>query len=92
MRVGQNRKRDANEADIVAALRRVGARVWRLSGAGVPDLLISHKGRWHVLEIKKPRQGKLTDAQCNTRALAWFPVATTVDEALRAIGCLKGAC
>lgn len=78
-RVGQNRKRDANEPDIVKALRKAGVQVWRINGAGLPDLLCSYRKRWFVAEVKKPR-GKLTDAQCNTRALAWFPVLTTVEE------------
>lgn len=85
MRVGQSRKRDANEADIVKALRKAGVRVWRINGAGLPDLLCHFRGAWSVLEIKTTR-GKLTDAQCNTRALAPFPVAITVDEALKLYG------
>jgi hypothetical protein len=81
--VGQQRgrRRDANEADIVKAMRKYGAVVWRLSGPGLPDLLYHYRGKWGVAEVKKPR-GKLTDAQCNTRALAPFPVVESVDQAL----------
>jgi Holliday junction resolvase len=80
-RVGQVRKRDWNEPAIVDALRAIGVRVWRLSGPGLPDLLTHYRGIWSVIEVKKPR-GKLTDAQCNTRALAHFPVVETIDQAL----------
>lgn len=86
MRVGQTRKRDANEPEIVKALRKAGAMVWRLSGPGLPDLLVSHRGRWMVIEVKRPKQGRLTDAQCNTRALAPFPVVSNISEALAVIG------
>lgn len=81
VRVGQTRKRDWNEPAIVDALRRIGVTVWRMSGPGLPDLLCHHRGKWSVIEVKKPR-GKLTDAQCNTRALAAFPVVETVEQAL----------
>lgn len=90
MRVGQARKRDWNEPDIVEALRKIGVRVWRLNGAGIPDLLCHHKGKWSVIEVKKPR-GKLTDAQCNTRALAPFPVVESVEQALQLFGVSAGA-
>jgi hypothetical protein len=78
-------RRDWNEAEIVKALRKAGALVWRLNGPGIPDLLVSFRGKWSVLEVKKPK-GKLTDAQCNTRALAYFPVVETAEQALQAIG------
>lgn len=86
MRVGQSRKRDENEAEIVKALRKAGAVVWRLSGPGLPDLLLHYRGRWHVMEVKRPKQGRLTDAQCNTRALAPFPVVESPEQALQAVG------
>ncbi len=49
MRVGQARKRDWNEPDIVEALRKFGVRVWRLNGAGLPDLLCHYRGKWSVI-------------------------------------------
>ena len=82
MRVGQARKRDANEAEIVAALRACGARVDRISGPGLPDLLVGYKGFWVPLEIKSAT-GRLTKRQ---RLGAPYPIARSVDEALRAIG------
>lgn len=45
-------KRDESEPAIVAALEAVGATVQRLSAAGVPDLLVSFRGRLELLEVK----------------------------------------
>ena len=81
----KNPKRDGNEKAVVAALRKLGVQVWRISGAGVPDLLCHYRGRWSVIEVKKKR-GRLTDAQLNTRALAWFPVIESVEQALALFG------
>lgn len=48
------RKVDANQAQIVAELRRVGAKVLILSavGGGCPDLAVWHFGRWTFMECK----------------------------------------
>ncbi len=81
MRVGQSRKRDANEKAIVEALRAVGAEVTRISGVGAPDLLIRLGGRVIGLEIKGPR-GKRTAAQVATQ----WPIVRDVASALAAIG------
>lgn len=88
MRVGQVRKRDANEAALVAALEAVGAIVLKISGKGCPDLLVSFRGRWTPLEVKGKR-GKLTEAQEMLQARAMFPVARTPEEALREIGAIR---
>lgn len=82
---------DANHAEIVGALRGVGAHVQSLAdlGRGVPDLLVGFRGRWVVIEVKGPR-GKLTAAEqswvdeCGTRAPVH--VVRSVDQALRVIG------
>lgn len=78
-----NPRRDANEAAIVAALEAAGCHVERLSGFGVPDLLISRRGRWHVAEVKTPR-GRLKKSQQRFAELARAPVAIlrSVQEAL----------
>lgn len=47
-----NPKRDANEQAIVKALYLCGFQVTRLSGKGLPDLLLSRNGRWHLAEVK----------------------------------------
>lgn len=75
-------KRDGNEPDIVQALERIGCTVLRLSGAGVPDLAVHHRGRWIMAEIKT-QKGKLTDRQeWGPEVLIW----RSVDEALRDLG------
>ena len=88
-------KVDANHAEVVAALRAVGAQVQSLAmvGAGCPDLLVAFRGAWYVLEVKdgaKPlSHRKLTPAE-----LEWAHtfgdaapvfVVNSVDEALGAI-------
>jgi Holliday junction resolvase len=75
------KRRDANEAEIVEALRAYGAYVLHLSGAGAPDLLAQYRGAWFPLEVKSSK-GRHTALQVD---LKW-PVVRTVDEALAAIG------
>ena len=56
------KRRDANEAELVAAFRRCGAMVLHLSGAGVPDMAVNLRGRTKLVEVKS-RHGAETDAQ-----------------------------
>ncbi len=77
-------KRDTAEAEIVAALEAVGARVWRLGGTGNPDLLTLRAGIYVPLEVKTAKGG-LTP---NQQSIPWS-VVRSVDEALRAIGAGK---
>ena len=89
-------KVDANQAEIVNALRAVGAQVQSLAavGHGVPDLLVAFRGDWYVAEVKDgskpPSKRTLTPDE-----VAWhgkFGWCATVwiwnsaDEALEAIG------
>lgn len=48
------RRVDANQADVVKALRKIGATVTHIHplGHGVPDLLVSFRNSWYVMEIK----------------------------------------
>ena len=85
MRVGQTRRRDANEAAIVAALRKIGVQVWRISAPGLPDLITHHRGTWRPLEIKRPG-GSLTPAQRETARTAPFAMVSSVSEAVRVFG------
>jgi hypothetical protein len=78
----RNPRRDANEPEIVEALEAVGAEVWKLSGTGLPDLLVRFRGRLHAGEVKT-RKGRLTAAQ------GAFPVWRTAGEALSAIGAIR---
>ena len=81
-RVGQVRRRDANEPAIVKALEDIGAEVTRLSGKGVPDLLVRYRGRVFGFEVKSAI-GTQTTAQVDTD----WPIVRTVEQALIAIGC-----
>jgi hypothetical protein len=45
---------DANQVEIVSALRKIGCFVQSLAeiGKGCPDLLCALRGKWYVLELK----------------------------------------
>ena len=85
MRVGQVRKRDTNEPAIVAALEQVGAVVFRLNAPGCPDLLVGWRGTWLPMEVKTPT-GTLTRLQWASWQGNPYPIVTTVQEALFAMG------
>jgi hypothetical protein len=79
---------DANQAAIVAALRKIGATVELLHsvGDGVPDLLVGHRCENYLIEVKTPKGRK------NKRQEAWHRdwrgnsfVVRSVDEALRIV-------
>lgn len=83
-------KIDANQKQIVTALRQIGCSVQSLAvvGRGVPDLLVGHRGRNYLLELKdgsKPASArKLTEDQ-----VAWhrnwrgqIVVVKSIEEAL----------
>jgi hypothetical protein len=86
---------DRNQAEIAAALRKVGATVQSLAaiGEGVPDLLVGFRRQTYLLECKDgqkpPSQRELTPDQ-----IAWHMtwnggvcvVVNSVEEALTAIG------
>lgn len=81
---------DQNQAEIVAALRAVGATVQDLHevGKGCPDALIGFRGQTFLIEFKSPG-GRLTSNQ-----ITWIQhwngalvlIVDTVALALRAIG------
>ena len=79
-RGGAGKRRDANEADIIDALRSVGCLVWQQQGRGIADLLVFRGGRFFAMEVKSAK-GKRTDAQ---RDVPW-PIVRDVDQALRVI-------
>lgn len=88
-------KVDANQPEIVAALRRVGADVFSLAavGDGIPDLLVGFRGQTFLLEVKDgskpPSARQLTPDQIHWHA-AWrggrCVVVNGVTEALAALG------
>jgi hypothetical protein len=90
----KNDKRDANEAEIVLNLRKVGATVELLSprrgSKGVPDLLVGYRGVNYLLEVKTP-EGEVSDDQ-----LEWIECwrgqvveIRSVGGALKAIGAIR---
>lgn len=85
----RNPRRDVSEASIVAALEKVGASVQRLSAPNAPDLLVGHRGQNHLLEVKTPGRGKVSEGQSlwhqRWRGAA-VHVVTTAAEALRVLG------
>ena len=90
-------KVDANQAEIVAALRAAGCGVLDLSkvGNGCPDLLVhapTYPWRHYLLEVKDgkkpPSERKLTPAQekFHERWKGWIHFVKSPEEALDAIG------
>lgn len=62
----RNPRRDANEIPIVRALEAQGFVVDRISGKGLPDLLVSKAGRQWLCEVKMPK-GKFKPSQVEWR-------------------------
>jgi len=88
-------KVDSNQAEVVLALRKIGASVTpiHMVGQGCPDLLVGFRGRTVVLEVKDgakpPSARKLTDDEA-----VWFGnwkgEAYVVESAEQAIEVLTG--
>jgi len=90
-------KVDANHADIVSALERVGAIVQSLAaqGSGVPDLLVGYRGINYLIEVKDgskpPSKRTLTSAQQDWHQ-QWrgqVAIVHSEDDALTVIGARK---
>jgi hypothetical protein len=89
-------KSDRNQAEIVKALRQIGADVLVLSkvGHGCPDLLVYEPflQQLHLMEVKDgllpPSQRKLTDDEAafhaKWRGKIW--IVNSVDDALKVVG------
>ena len=84
-------KSDANQPDIVAALRAVGALVFHTHqvGQGFVDLVVLFRGYVHLIEVKT-QGGKLTEPEKRWHA-SWgdseyVHIVYDVHEALEAIG------
>lgn len=80
---------DANQAEIVEALRQVGASVVLLHqvGGGCPDIGVGFRGHTYLLEIKA-EGGRLTEDEREWHA-SWrghVAVVYSVEDALRVIG------
>ena len=88
---------DDIQKEIVAALTKIGAVVTDLSqaGHGVPDLLISYRGGWHLMEcigVAKFKKYKKTGG-LNPRQVDWHAkqkaaqwIVSSVQEALACFG------
>ena len=76
-------RRDANEPEIVEALRKVGASVMQLNEF---DLLVGFRGNDYKIEIKAAK-GKLTDSQKKFDEWNGSPlyICRTIDEAMGVI-------
>ena len=86
---------DANQGEIVAYLRRIGASVQVLSavGHGCPDLLVGFRGRNVLLEVKDggkpPSKRKLTPDEQEWHAL-WRGEVRIVESIQDARSILEG--
>lgn len=92
-------RKDANHAEIVAALRSAGATVFELHkvGDGCPDLAVGFGDVNHLIEIKvpvgkkSPKAAPLTKAQRISFA-EWrgrkIAIVTNITEALQVIGAI----
>jgi len=83
---------DANQKEIVEALRAVGASVLVLSrvGQGCADLAAGIRGETYFLEVKTD-SGKLTPSEQKFMD-GWrghYAIVRTADEALKAIGVIE---
>ena len=94
-RRGSPRKVDANQAEIVAALRDAGCEVFDISatGGGVPDLVVRlPNDKLLLVEVKNPAaRGKLNKLQekFHARWSGVVSVVNTVDEARGLVGTLR---
>jgi hypothetical protein len=91
---------DRNHAEIVSALRKVGAHVTSLAavGDGCPDLLVGYRGKLHAVEVKDGRKPPSHRA-LTLEQQAWHEAARRVGvlphvvdnltDALRAIGAMQ---
>lgn len=101
--MGRLVRRDPNHREIADALRAAGCSVWDAAhvGGGFPDLVVGRvvagERRTYLLEVK---DGELPPSRraLNDRERAWHAahlgavaVVLSVEDALRAVGLLKGA-
>jgi len=88
------KRADSNQAEIVAALRDVGATVQHLHevGKGCPDLLVGYRGFNYLLEVKdgkKPPSARELTKKEHKWHVEWkgnVQIVLNPEGALRAIG------
>jgi hypothetical protein len=89
-------KTDSNQAEIVSAMRRVGAHVTDLSGVGggVPDILVAYRRETFLVEIVGPDKVKRFPPDGLSKGqIEWHEkwqgrveVVRSIDEALNMLG------
>ena len=82
-------KPDGNQAEIVSALRELGATVLIISGVGhnAPDLVVGYRGRNFLMEVKQPGED-LRPGQQDWHA-AWQGEVNVVRSISDALECLR---
>lgn len=85
------KRADANQAEIVAALRKAGATVVSLHtiGKGCPDILVGYRTKNYLLEVKTDTGKKTPDQKAFFET--WngtCQIVHNVNEALETIGAL----
>jgi hypothetical protein len=82
---------DANQADIVDALHRVGCSTQSLTtiGSGCPDLLVARAGQMWLLELKADSELAKSQIDWINAWNAKVHVVRSVDEALAAVDLAK---
>ena len=88
--VRKRAKTDTNQAEIVAALRRIGAVVacTHQLGAGFPDLVVAWGGRNWLIECKVPGAGLTGDEPAfhdEWRTRGQVDIVTTPEEAIELV-------
>lgn len=92
MRFRRRGKLDANQVEIVRVLEAVGCRVLDLTalGGGCPDLLVSHRGKMWLMEVKNPGGRNRIEPAQRLWSQRWKGprpvIARSAREALSAIG------
>jgi VRR-NUC domain len=90
--LGHQGRIDANQVEIVAALRQAGVSVMSLAriGGGAPDLLLARAGKMYLVEVKTDG-GTLAQSQLDWIAAWNAPVVTvrSIEGALFTVGILK---
>jgi hypothetical protein len=85
-------KRDTNEAELITIWRGVGALVIPMDKSAGFDLLVIHRGKVYVVEVKQPgKRYRLTDAErarCTEVEAVGVPynIVQTADDALEMLG------
>ncbi len=84
---------DANQPEIVQAMRDMGAEVTHMHqlGKGVADLLVSWRMQWFVFEVKAGPREQLTPDQIEWigKQRAAVVVLTSPAEAIRFLGSIR---